>query len=404
MLRNMKICVLSPSYPLTKIDTRVSFVHEYFKEIAKKHDVCVIASSSGEKRNKIEIRDRVKIIRFDYFFPRNLQKLSYTKSSGISESFKSSFLAKLQMPLFMIAFLLKAAKYAKESDIIDAQWALSSFIAVPLGKLYKIPTTCKLRDGNIKNMPKKLLKIFLKNVDIIDGMNPMNREFLKKLQIDDKKIVEIRGLMKFDSLKDSRNKSAFKKEFKLKDEKIITFVGRLAELKDPLSFVSSIPHVLKKEPNVKFMIVGDGHLRKDIDNKIKESGIEQKVILTGNRTDTAFIMQNSDVFVATSYTNHCFSNTILEAMYLKIPCILTDAPMTREVFADKKYALIVKRKNPKSIAEGIIKLIENEDLRNTLSQNGPVFLKRERFLKNKVIKDVDELYNKLMKIKNQRKN
>ncbi len=106
----MKICILATSYPRTKDDYWVPFTHSWARELAKKEDVMVVASA-GPNTKEFEIRDNVKIYRFNYFYPRRLQALTYT--GGMGESFKKSILAKLQAPFFIISFMLKSLKMAK---------------------------------------------------------------------------------------------------------------------------------------------------------------------------------------------------------------------------------------------------------------------------------------------------
>ena len=90
----MKICFLSPSYPKTPDDTRVGFIQPYAEALAKTNEVIVITSTGPktDTKNKFEVRNGVKIYRFDYFWPRRLQDLTHTNSGGMSESYKGGFL------------------------------------------------------------------------------------------------------------------------------------------------------------------------------------------------------------------------------------------------------------------------------------------------------------------------
>ena len=91
----MKICILCTSYPRSKNDYWVPFMHSWARELAKTEDVTVVTSGSTYTKN-YEVRDKVKIYRFNYFYPKNLQKLTY--SGGMRESFKREFLPKIQAP------------------------------------------------------------------------------------------------------------------------------------------------------------------------------------------------------------------------------------------------------------------------------------------------------------------
>ena len=63
-------------------------------------------------------------------------------------------------------------------------------------------------------------------------------------------------------------------------KKVISFIGRLDPFKDPLTFIKSIPQVLKKRKDVKFVIVGFGVLETECKDLIKKLNIGQHVIMT----------------------------------------------------------------------------------------------------------------------------
>ena len=181
----MKILVLSPSYPRHEKDSRVPFVRASFKEIAKTEDVTVVASSAPETKKFSQVMDNVKIHRFRYFFPQRLQELTYTGSGGMSESYRKSIMAKIQAPFFLLSFFLKARKYAKECDIIDAEWLLSGLIAIPLKWLCKKPIVCVVRGADLRSMPTVLRKFAVKRIDIFVSWTPeltsLLLKFYKKL-------------------------------------------------------------------------------------------------------------------------------------------------------------------------------------------------------------------------------
>src|SRR3989338_2600416 len=118
----MRICILCTSYPRSKNDHWVPFMHSLAKELARTEDVTVVTSGDSTTI-PYETRDKVRIYRFNYFFPKKLQKLTYT--GGMRESFGRSFLARVHAPFFMLAFLIKSLKIGKKCDVVNAHWTLS---------------------------------------------------------------------------------------------------------------------------------------------------------------------------------------------------------------------------------------------------------------------------------------
>ena len=388
----MKICILTPSYPQFEEDTRVPFMRAFVKEIAKTNDVTVV-TSIGPKSKSFSIMDDAKIYRFQYFFPKKMQRLTYTESGGMFESYNSSFLAKIQIPFFLTAFFLKSLKHCKKCDIIHAQWLLSGFVAFFVTKICKKPIICEERGGGIKYMPRWLSRFTARRMDVINSWGPDLTAIFNSIGIKDN-IVDIKGMIDFSKLKKA-HPERIKKELSIKNEKVITFIGRLVEMKDPLTFVKSIPLVLKKDKNIRFIIAGDGHLRKYVEDFVKEADIQEYVHILGDRSDVNNLLSISDIFVATSAVAHCFSATIMEAMYMKIPCLLTNAPFTEQYFTHKKYAYLVPVKNPEKLAEGILYLLKDKKLRERLSKNSHSFLKEIGVDQETIIKQTNELYKKV---------
>jgi glycosyltransferase involved in cell wall biosynthesis len=394
MKNKLRILVLSPSYPRHEKDSRVPFVRSFVKEIAKNNIVTVITSSATETKKNYQVMDNVKVHRFNYFFPQKLQKLSYTESGGILESYKKSFLAKIQMPFFLLSFFLKAKKHAKDCDIIDAEWLLSALIAIPLKILYKKPIVCTVRGAGLRSMPTFLRRYITRRTDIFISWTPELTALLNSLGRK-KGIVDIKQMIDFDKLKKKSNIQKFKKELNLKNEKIITFLGRMVHMKNPIGFIKSIPYVIKKRKDIKFLMVGDGELKQEAEKLIKKLKIEKYILLTGNRSDVNNVLRATDIFVALSPICHTYSATIMEAMFLGTPTILDTPKYTKENFTHKKYAYLVPNNNPEALADAILTLLKDKKLYSKLSSNAPKFVKKLGFEKKVIIEKTLNLYKKL---------
>jgi len=384
----MKICILSTSYPRSKDDYWVPFMHSWARELAKTEDVIVVTSAGPGTKN-YEVRDNVKIYRFNYFCPRNLQKLTY--SGGMRESFKHELLPRIQAPFFMLSFLIKSLKVAKDCDVINAHWVLSGLVALPVRMLCNKPIVLTEHGGSIRGLPKWLNKFVFKRMDMTTSAHYDMIEEIKKMGIN--KVTDIKNFLDEEKFLRKHDKKLIRNKLKINNESIVAFIGRFEELKDPLTFVEAIPHAIKKIKNVKFIMVGDGHLKEDIKNKIKELNIEKHIIMPGPTSNVDDYLAISDIFIACSATENCFSTTILESMLSKVPCMITKAGMTEKFFVDKQDAYLVEKKNPEMLGFAIADLLKNKKLREKLSQNGLKFLDRYGF-RNKIIRE------KIMKVLN----
>ncbi len=375
----MRICILATSYPRTRKDYWVPFMHSWARELAKTEDITVV--SSGDSTTKdFEIRDNVKIYRFYYFFPKSMQKLTYT--GGMRESFKHSFLAKLQVPFFLASFFLKSIRPCIKSDIINAHWTLSGLVALPFKIIFKKPIVLTEHGGSIRGLPKWLNKFVFKRMDIITTAHQDLIDEMKKIGI--KNIIDIKNFLDEDKFLKKYDTKKIKQELKIKNQKVVTFIGRFEELKDPLTFIRSIPFAIKKEKNIQFIMIGDGHYKEDILKEIKKLGIEKYIFMPGPTREVEKFYAISDIFVACSATENCFSTTILEAMLAKIPCIITRAGLTEKFFVHKENSYLIDKKNPKQLGNGISDLLKSSALRKKISSNGINFLEKYGF-RNKII-------------------
>ena len=388
----MKICILCTSYPRSKDDYWVPFMHSWAKELAKTEDVTVVTSGDGTT-NEYESRDNVKIYRFNYFYPRSFQKLTY--SGGMRESFKHDFLAKIQAPFFMLAFLIKSFKIARKCDVINAHWVLSGLAAIPIKKICKKPIVLTEHGGSIRGLPKWLNRFVLKRMDAITSAHYDMIESVKEMGINN--VFDVKNFLNEEKFLKKHNKAAIKNQLGIKEEFIVTFIGRFEEMKDPLTFVNSVRYALdiggktifqKKSffsnSNIKFIMIGDGHLKNSIESRIKELKIEDYLFLPGATFDVDNFLAISDVFVACSSVENCFSTTILEAMLSKVPCIITKAGDTEKFFVHKQDAYLVEKKNARALGEAIINLVNNLSLRKKFSENGLEFLDRHGFRNKKI--------------------
>ncbi|MCC7431463.1 glycosyltransferase family 4 protein [bacterium] len=177
------------------------------------------------------------------------------------------------------------------------------------------------------------------------------------------------------------------------DTFLVGFVGRLVEIKGCDIFLRGAEVFGKKFDDVKFLIVGDGELRQDLENLAKELGIAEKVIFTGTRKDIPQIFHALDVFVLTS-RNEGLGRVLIEAMVSGIPIVASKVGGVSEVLENGKNGLLFSSENFNELSENLVKLKAGKNLRQTLIENGKV--RAEGFEMATMIQRVKNLYNELL--------
>lgn len=115
----------------------------------------------------------------------------------------------------------------------------------------------------------------------------------------------------------------------IEDKLVVGHVGRFHEAKNHGFLLESFAKLRKQQPEARLLVVGDGELRGDIEEKIAALGIQDAVILTGNRGDVAELMQAMDLLAFPSKWEG-LPVTVVEAQAAGLPCLISDR-ITRDV-------------------------------------------------------------------------
>jgi len=159
---------------------------------------------------------------------------------------------------------------------------------------------------------------------------------------------------------------AVKEELQIKEGDLI--VGNISCFKPqkaPLDFLKLAAIVKKSFPRIKFVLVGDGVLRKKIERAILRANLQDNLILTGWRRDITAILSSIDVFVLTSLWEG-MPVSALEAMRCAKPIVATDTGGIREIVVDGYNGFLVKPKDMQSMSRQLITLLKNKTLREKM--------------------------------------
>lgn len=124
------------------------------------------------------------------------------------------------------------------------------------------------------------------------------------------------------------DENLFRQEQKMpKSAKILLFVGRMNELKNPAFVVEILFHIHKKRDDVYAVFIGEGVETKKVIEKAKESGIQNYIRVLGWRNDVQNIMKSSDVFVfpRLEYPKEGLGLVVVEAQAAGLPMVISRA-------------------------------------------------------------------------------
>jgi glycosyltransferase involved in cell wall biosynthesis len=175
----------------------------------------------------------------------------------------------------------------------------------------------------------------------------------------------------------------------------ITFIGRLEDFRGPELLLDAIPIIIRHTSNVIFQFVGEGRKKTTLLKKVKELNIEKYVTFLGARNDVDKILKDSDIYVASSPYENFSSLALFEAMSTGLAIVATDVGETKKLL-EKKETMLLANPTPDSIAEQLLKLIQNPSLRQKLGKNARDLIIEEYSLL-KLVKAQENLYMQVLK-------
>ncbi len=154
---------------------------------------------------------------------------------------------------------------------------------------------------------------------------------------------------------------------------VVILIARFKPAKNHIMFFKMAKHLLKEKTNVVFLCVGDNdennrEYHKDLMTEFEELQIEHHFKFLGPRHDINELLSGADVSVLTSW-HEGLSNTLIESMAVGCPLVVTDVSDNRLIIKDGINGYVVGVDDYKSMAENIIRLYEDKELRYAISRN-----------------------------------
>lgn len=146
-------------------------------------------------------------------------------------------------------------------------------------------------------------------------------------------------------------------------------VGRLKPQKDHATFLQAAREILNQNPSARFLVIGDGPLRSDLEAQARQLGLFPAITFTGMRTDISTVLPALDVFVLPSRWEG-LPNAMLEAMAASRPVVATDVDGVRGVLTSGENGLLVSPRDSSALAKACLQLASDTQMRHRLGRAG----------------------------------
>lgn len=253
----------------------------------------------------------------------------------------------------------------EQITVVHTHHRMAAFYTRLLSKLYKFVflNTCH---NTFKNK-RVLTRLAYKNVHIITCGEMVRRNLTEYFGLPDDQITVIHNAVEPFDEKISTVYELMK--WKKIGYSLVGNIGRLSEQKGMKYFIEALPLVKKSCPMVKFIIIGDGEDRKKLEDQANALNVSDSVIFLGYRNDIRNVMSQLDFIVLSSLWEG-LPLTPIEAFSVGKTVVATAVDGTVEIVNDGKNGFLVEAKNVKQLADRIVVLIKQLELRHVFEEKG----------------------------------
>jgi len=232
----------------------------------------------------------------------------------------------------------------------------------------------------LQNSPRELpVTTWLRNWFLALGaeqilvISPEIRRHLRRVGAADQTLVDFNFVgLDVDTFQQSPDDyPSVRREFGFPPEAlVVSTIGALHPRKSHELFVEAAIVVSKAEPRARFMVIGEGELRSELELLARAKGLADRLQFTGVRSDVARLLSATDVYVKPGVVEGFIGITVLEALVLGKPVVAFETEDVKLVLSDGETGLIAPNGEVASLAERIVYLLHNPAVGQRLGQAG----------------------------------
>ncbi|MCF8241110.1 MAG: glycosyltransferase [Melioribacteraceae bacterium] len=264
---------------------------------------------------------------------------------------------------------------------------------VLLASYFKLPTLLTIHGASVYATLRKKswfekTKKAIESVDYVVAVSSVIKRRIQKYTDRKDNIITIHNGI---NLQDTINN-------KINNSITIITVSALIERKGIGYAISAFSNVNKKFNNLKYVIIGDGPLRKELELQAIQQDCSGKIKFFSFMPHDSVLkmISNSDIFLLTSW-DEAFGVVYIEAMSLKIPVIATKNEGISDIIVDGENGFLANLKDVDDISNKLESLICDNKLRNQMGMNGYNSVKKLTWNKNAT--EYSKIYDHIFDIK-----
>ena len=220
------------------------------------------------------------------------------------------------------------------------------------------------------DFPLKSRRKYTREIDAVIAISEGVRKVLLDSGVPPALIRVIPSGIDFSPFEEVTPRDFLRREFSFTpDDYLVGIVAALEDHKGHAYLIEASKIVREQASKVKFIVVGTGSLRLELDRQARDLGVQDIVYFLGFRDDVPRILASLDLFVLSSH-HEGLGTSLLDAMASRLPVVATQAGGIPEVVKDRETGLLVPPRDAAGLARAILELYRNRDLASRLAGRG----------------------------------
>ena len=273
-----------------------------------------------------------------------------------------------------------------------------SFVKLPVASTVHSDYRLDYMQSALKKYTYGIINIIsLRFIDYYIAVSNNFKQMLTKRRFPTDRIFTVYNGIDFDTHIPHYPRDEFSKKYNISlndDDVLVGILARLDPVKGLSVFVQAAREVLQKNPNVKFLIGGEGQERKSLERKVESFGIKENVLFLGWVDNPHEFMSNVDINVLTSISES-FPYVILEGVRHKNATVSSNIGGVSDLIESGENGFLFDSGNYRKLAEYLLLLVNNKALR--LEMGEKIYDKaRRHFSLEAMCKTQLDIYNNIM--------
>ncbi len=373
-----RVLVLTSTFPRRRGDTWPPFVYELSKRLVDADMEVAVLAPYARGAAERETLDGMQVHRFRYWLNRG----PLLTDTAILRSLQAHRWLAIQIPFFVLLQLAAVRRLARAArfDVIHAHWLLpQGLVAVLYKRLFdpSVRVVATLHGGDVFGLAglDGLKRRILRGCDAVSVVSHGIEAAISQWSPATRPAVIPMGVDET-AFHPDQTASALRAQYAA-DGPLLLYAGRLSEKKGVRYLLQAMPAILHEIPRARLLIVGDGEDRGALERLAGDLAIRLSVVFAGPRANAELpaYYASADLFIGPSVIaqdgdREGLPVTYMEAMACGCPVIGTDLEGNRDLLVDGVNGLMVRQKDPAAIAEAVLRILRDPELKTRLAGGG----------------------------------